>query len=107
MGKTIYDWWGYALRVLDKYPRLNKAARHGVLLSNRERRELAAVQALLKELEKEELGREKTEMLRLRHFKRSHDLEGVALRLHYSRRVIAAWHSELVRRLGALMGLED
>ena len=54
MGKTIYDWWGYALRVLDKYPRLNKAARHGVLLSNRERRELAAVQTLLKELEKEE-----------------------------------------------------
>lgn len=107
MGKTIYDWWGYALRVLDKYPRLNTAAHRSVPLSSRERRELAAVQALLEELEADPLGREKAEMLRLRHFKRSHDLEGVALRLHYSRRVVAAWHSETVRRLGALLGLED
>ena len=107
MGKTAYDWWGYALRVLDKYPWLNAAAKRGVPLSNRERRELAAVKLLLEELENTPQGSEKREMLRLRHFKRSHDLEGVALRLHYSRRVVASWHSETVRRLGALMGLED
>lgn len=106
MGKTVYDWWGYALRVLNKYPYLGKAAKRGVVLSARERRELTAVQTLLKQLEQEELGREKTEMLRLKHFKHSHDLEGVALKLHYSRRVVAAWHAETVRRLGVLLGLE-
>lgn len=107
MGKTIYDWWGYTLRILDKYPRLDAAAKRGAMLNARERRELAAVRRLLDELEGTELGHLKAEMLRLRHFKHTHDLEGVALKLHYSRRIIAAWHSETVRRLGVLMGLED
>lgn len=107
MGKTVYDWWGYTVRILDKYPRLEAAAKGGAMLSARERRELAAVRQLLGELECTERGHLKAEMLRLRHFKRTHDLDGVAIKLHYSKRIVSAWHAETIRRLGVLMGLED
>ena len=102
MGKTAYDWWSYALRVLHKYPDLAK--RDPASLSGREKRELAAVNTLLEELKSDP---ERLAIVQLRHFRDSHSLAGVAQKLHRCYNTVSTWNTEIIKRLGVLLGLEE
>lgn len=81
-----YDWWRYVRGVIRAYPE-----RMGEDLSGVAKREFEAVQAAVEATERMADGESRMKVVRLVHWKRTHQLEGAALAVRCGRATAARW----------------
>lgn len=98
MSKPRARWWGYVRRVVQDYPRMCPS-------NETERREQAAIEAALDELDSLPDGTERAALVRLVFFTRACTVDGAAVRLHLSYTTARRWQAAFVRRVAAHLGL--
>ena len=69
------------------------------------RRELEAVQQAIEETRTLPNGKERLEMVRLVFWKKTHTLEGAAMKCHVSYVTARRWHGEFIKRTAQAFGL--
>lgn len=133
MSTPRYDWWPYVKGMIRRYPELcaEQAELRKTQLSPamtgmphgrgkttdpvadtalRElpeinRRELEAVRQAIEETRTLPNGEERLEMVRLVFWKRTHTLEGAAIKCHMSYVTARRWHGEFIKRTAQSFGL--
>jgi hypothetical protein len=98
MSKPRKKWWGYVRQILYAYPQLNPG-------NDTERREKAAVEAALEELEHSPEGEETGKIVAAVFFTKTHTLTGAAMRGNISYRTARRRQNEFILRVGKHMGL--
>ena len=136
MSKPRYGWWSYAKYMCRKYPdhKAELAAlrepsttsamtglpggsspgnptEHAALreLPPQQMRELRAVEAAIEETRKMESGTQRLAVVDLVLFRKTHTVEGAALKAYISPRTAKRYHADFVREVGQHYGfsLED
>lgn len=69
------------------------------------RRELEAVRRAIEETRAMPNGKERLEMVRLVFWKKTHTLEGAAMKCHVSYVTARRWHGEFIKRTAQAFGL--
>lgn len=133
MSKPREKWWGYIKAVIRSYPELKRRydelkeqslsapltgmpAAHKVSspteqaalrqLNPTAQRELDAVSGAISRTGMMIDGDARLRMIDMVYWRRTHTLEGAALRVHVSTRTALTWHGEFVRLVAKLMGLD-
>ena len=111
MSKPRYRWWGYAKNCIRDYPALCAAAeerrKSGCRRTGRrddERDRLAVERAEAETLEKPD-GELRMDIIRMIYWKRTHNMQGAAMRCHVSYATARRWHGAFVRAVGRHLGL--
>lgn len=132
MSKPRFDWWPYVKGMIRRYPALlaewedlavpsitpnYDAVGHGSGISKPteqaalrqlrgiKQKELESVQKALDITAQLPNGTERLKMIELVFWKRTHNLDGAALQLHYSWRTVAGWHRDFIRQTAKFFGL--
>ena len=126
MSSPRYDWWPYVKGMIRRYPELRRTkmspnltgmpSAHGQTsdpvadaalreLPEINRRELEAVQQAIEETRTLPNGKERLEMVRLVFWKKTHTLEGAAMKCHVSYVTARRWHGEFIKRTAQAFGL--
>lgn len=85
-------WWGYMKFIVRKYGFLHDKPVEGL-----ERREMEAVGRALDSTLKLRDGRNRAELIELVIWKRSHNLQGAAMKLGVSERTALRWHGDFIK----------
>ena len=133
MSSPRYDWWPYVKGMIRRYPELcarqeelrrtkmspnltGMPSAHGQAsdpvadaalreLPEINRRELEAVRQAIEETQGMPNGEERLEMVRLVFWKRTHTLEGAAMKCHVSYVTARRWHGEFIKGVAQTFGL--
>lgn len=105
MSRPRYRWWGYAKNCIRDYPALCAAAEErGKAGRKRARREDERDRLAVKLAEEETLektdGEMRMEIIRMIYWRKSHNMQGAALRCHVSYSTARRWHGQFVRAVG-------
>ena len=95
MRKPIRDWWTYATKMIRQYP-----GRKGRKLQGTQLAEQRAVESAIREAEALPNGEARLKLIDLVHWKRTHNLEGAAVELHFSEATAKRYHGDFVRAVG-------
>ncbi len=98
---TKYLWWGYAKNVIRAYKEHIKDSENDRL----NRFERNAVQQAIEQTKLIRNGAERLQMVDMVFWKQSHTLDGVALKLYFSRKTVERWHRDFIYLVGVEMGL--
>ena len=131
MSRSKFDWWPYVKGMIRRYPALKAeledlqatkvtvnfdAVGHGSDISNpteqaalkqlpkRKQEEYDAVRQALEVIEKFPNGKDQKKMIELIFWKRTHNLQGVAMTLNYAWITVATWHREFIRLVAKFYG---
>lgn len=132
MSSPRYDWWPYVKGMIHRYPELcvrqeelrrtrmspnltGMPSAHGQTsdpvadaalreLPEINCRELEAVRQAIDETLTMPNGKERLEMVRLVFWKKTHTLEGAAIKCHVSYVTARRWHGEFIRLVGKTFG---
>lgn len=134
MSKPRYGWWSYAKYMVRKYPELKKEydALHaqritasitgipgGGSLSDptaatalrqlppARQREYDAVRKAIEKTKLLKTGQERLAVIDMVLWKRTHKIDGAALRINVSEKTATNYHSDFIRLVGFCYGLED
>lgn len=134
MSRPRYDWWTYVKGMIRRYPALKQefetlheqsmtanysgmprsggVSRGTEMLAIRElpttkQREYEAVRRAIEETELKPNGKEVIEIINLYLWKRSHTLEGAAVKTHVGVRTAKRYHGDFVRTVAKNYGLLD
>lgn len=89
MGKAKRQWWGYAKSMVARYPdKVNEDEKRAVEAALRATRELPN-------------GETRVKIIELMYFKRTHQLAGAALQVHYSYDRAKQWHTDFIHLVGS------
>lgn len=88
-------WWGYMKYIVRKYGSVKEPK------SDLERRELEAVQRAVDETFRTRDGRSRVDFIELIYWRRSHSLQGAALKIGISERTALRWHGEFIKTVAA------
>lgn len=88
-------WWGYMKYITRKYGSIK------IPSSDFERRELEAVQRAVDETVQMRDGLSRVEFIEMYYWKRSHSLQGAAMKLGVSERTALRWHGEFIKCVAA------
>lgn len=89
MSHPKSQWWGYVKSMVKRYPNeTNENETRAVLLALEETSQLPS-------------GSDRIKMVELIFLKKTHTIDGVALKLHYSADTIQNWHADFIRLVGA------
>lgn len=102
MSKPRYSWWGYIKAIIRQYPAIMD-----VEVSGAAQREKEAVRAAIEATMGLEDGAERMQVIDMVFWRRTHTLEGAAMRVHVSDRTARRWHSEFILLVGKLRGMVD
>lgn len=133
MSSPRYDWWPYVKGMIRRYPELcarqeelrrtkmspnltGMPSAHGQTsdpvadaalreLPEINRRELEAVRQAIDETLTMPNGKERLEMVRLVFWKKTHTLEGAAMKCHVSYVTARRWHGEFIKDVARAFGL--
>ena len=133
MSSPRYDWWPYVKGMIRRYPELcarqeelrrtkmfpnltGMPSAHGQTsdpvadaalreLPEINRRELEAVRQAIDETLTMPNGKERLEMVRLVFWKKTHTLEGAAMKCHVSYVTARRWHGEFIKDVASAFGL--
>lgn len=85
-------WWGYMKFIVRKYGSLKDKTTDGL-----ERREMEAVRRACESTIRLRDGRNRLDLIDLIFWKRSHNLQGAALKLSVSDRTALRWHGDFIK----------
>lgn len=102
MSRQHYNWWPNIRDAVRAYP-----TREGVALSGVALHEQEAVQAAIDATERMADGEARLRVIRLVHWKRTHQLEGAALLIPCSRRTAAYWQRKFFEEVARNRDLLD
>ena len=85
-------WWGYMKFIVRKYGFLHDKPTEGL-----EHREMEAVRRALNATLRLRDGRNRIELIELVIWKRSHNLQGAAMKLGVSDRTALRWHGDFIK----------
>lgn len=125
MSSPRYDWWPYVKGMIRRYPELcvrqeelrrtrmspnltGMPGAHGQAsdpVADAALRELEAVRRAIEETRTMPNGKERLEMVRLVFWKKTHTLEGAAMKCHVSYVTARRWHGEFIKRTAQVFGL--
>ena len=128
MSSPRYDWWPYVKGMIRRYPELcarQEELRRTKMSPNltgmpgahgqtsdpvadaalRELPELEAVRQAIEETRTLPNGEERLEMVRLVFWKKTHTLEGAAMKCHVSYVTARRWHGEFIKDVARAFGL--
>lgn len=101
-SKFHYPWWGYIKAIIRAYPE-----QMGTDLSGIEKRNFEAVQAAIEATGRMADGESRLKVIRLVHWKRTHQLGGAALAVPCGRRTAAYWQRQFFEMVAQNRGLLD
>jgi hypothetical protein len=132
VGKTRYIWWGYVKAMIRRYPEL-KALHDEIMqqsvtsgggemrggnspgrpveqtamrtMGEPEQREYDAVLSAITETKMKPDGHERIKMIDLVFWRRSHTLQGAAIKCNVSGRTARRWHTEFIKATAQYYGL--
>jgi len=102
LSKPKYGWWGYVKDMIRRYPGLEKAEVYGNALKEKE-----AVKAAVSQTEALDNGKDRIALVNMVFWKKTHTLEGAALKVHCSKRTAQEWHRQFIRLVAKNFGLLD
>ena len=88
-------WWGYMKYIVRKYGTGREPA------SDLERRELEAVRRAVDETFRTRDGASRIEFIEMIYWRRSHSLQGAAMKIGISERTGLRWHGEFIKTVAA------
>ena len=88
MSKNRFPWWGYIKQILYRYPRCADFER-------------AAVAAALEETRVMESGEDRSKIIDLVFFKKTHKLAGAAMQIPCSYQTAKVWQQDFIRAVAA------
>ncbi len=99
MGYNRHDrnrgWWGYMKYIVRKYGSGREPA------SDLERRETEAVRRAVDETFRTRDGASRIEFIEMIYWRRSHSLQGAAMKIGISERTGLRWHGEFIKTVAA------
>lgn len=134
MSRPRYDWWPYVKGMIRRYPALKQefetlheqsmtanysgmprgggVSRGTEMIAIRElpttkQREYEAVKLAVEKVSAQKNGKEILEVINLYLWKRSHTLDGAAVKTHIGARTAKRYHSDFVRLVAKNYGLLD
>lgn len=109
MSRPRHRWWGYAKNCVRDYPALRAAAEHARKPENRlrpeDRRELRAVEAAAAETAALPDGPLRMELIERVYWKKTHSLQGAAMRVNVSYATAKRWHRQFITAVGRRLRL--
>lgn len=88
-------WWGYMKYITRKYGSVKSPS------SDLERRELDAVKRAVDETFRVRDGVSRIEFIEMIYWRRSHSLQGAAMKIGISERTALRWHGEFIKTVAA------
>lgn len=89
-------WWGYMKYIVRSY-----GASPGEAITELERREREAVRRAVDETFRAGSGRLRIELIEMVYWRKSHQLQGAAMKLGISERTALRWHGDFIKTVAA------
>lgn len=89
MSKPKKWWFGFVCRVLEHYDMIADGSLQGAVWGN-------AIAVALRETEAMENGAERVKLINMLFFKKTHNIDGAAMRLYISSRTATRWKIDFV-----------